>query len=94
MWNLALDGSGNPKLPGTNSCGGPGCRGIVTINSDGTYELNEECEFCIAPYLDDSESDDVWDVQTIVWRRRPGRSYLGILEVRLPLLPPDSRPQR
>lgn len=45
MWNLALDGSGDPKLPGTNSCGGPGCRGIVTINSDGSYELNEECEF-------------------------------------------------
>ncbi|EIM84383.1 glycoside hydrolase [Stereum hirsutum FP-91666 SS1] len=42
MWNLALDGSGDPKLPGTNSCGGPGCRGIVTINSDGSYELNEE----------------------------------------------------
>lgn len=59
MWNLALDGSGDPKLPGTNSCGGPGCRGIVTINSDGSYELNEECEFFIAPYLGDSESDVV-----------------------------------
>ncbi|KAA1474162.1 glycoside hydrolase [Dentipellis sp. KUC8613] len=42
MWNLALDGNGNPKLPGTTSCGGPGCRGIVTINSDGSYGLNEE----------------------------------------------------
>lgn len=43
MWNFALDGSGNPKLPGTNSCGGPGCRPLVTVNSDGTYELNQEC---------------------------------------------------
>lgn len=45
MWNLALDGNGNPKLPGTDSCGGAGCRGIVTINSDGSYELNEECAY-------------------------------------------------
>ncbi|PPR01864.1 hypothetical protein CVT24_001345 [Panaeolus cyanescens] len=42
MWNLALDGSGNPKYPGTNSCGGPGCRALVTINSDGSYSLNQE----------------------------------------------------
>ncbi|XP_006463608.1 hypothetical protein AGABI2DRAFT_74074 [Agaricus bisporus var. bisporus H97] len=42
MWNFALDGSGNPKLPGTNSCGGPGCRPLVTVNSDGTYEFNQE----------------------------------------------------
>ncbi|KAI0299042.1 glycoside hydrolase superfamily [Multifurca ochricompacta] len=33
---------GNPKLPGTNSCGGPGCRPIVTVNSDGSYSLNQE----------------------------------------------------
>ncbi|KZT50967.1 glycoside hydrolase family 30 protein [Calocera cornea HHB12733] len=42
LWNLALDGAGNPKLPGTDSCGGPGCRGVVTVNSDGSYELNQE----------------------------------------------------
>ncbi|EED83900.1 hypothetical protein POSPLDRAFT_134943 [Postia placenta Mad-698-R] len=46
MWNLALDGNGNPKLPGTTSCGGSDpCRGVITINSDGTYELNQE--FCV-----------------------------------------------
>jgi len=42
MWNIALDGTGNPKLPGTTSCGGPGCRPIVTVNSDGTYTLHQE----------------------------------------------------
>ncbi|KAI0270572.1 glycoside hydrolase [Gloeopeniophorella convolvens] len=42
MWNIALDGNGNPKLPGTTSCGGPGCRPIVTVNSDGSYSLNQE----------------------------------------------------
>ncbi|RDB26922.1 Endo-1,6-beta-D-glucanase [Hypsizygus marmoreus] len=42
MWNLALDGNGNPKLPGTNSCGGPGCRPLVTVNSDGSYSFNQE----------------------------------------------------
>ncbi|KAM6503070.1 Glycoside hydrolase superfamily [Amanita muscaria] len=42
MWNLALDGSGNPKLPGTNSCGAQGCRAVVTVNNDGTYVLNQE----------------------------------------------------
>ncbi|PPQ98667.1 hypothetical protein CVT26_013813 [Gymnopilus dilepis] len=42
MWNLALDGNGNPKLPGTNSCGGPGCRPLVTVNSDGSYSYNQE----------------------------------------------------
>ncbi|KXN82356.1 Endo-1,6-beta-D-glucanase [Leucoagaricus sp. SymC.cos] len=42
MWNIALDGSGDPRLPGTNSCGGPGCRPLVTVNSDGSFELNQE----------------------------------------------------
>ncbi|KAF8064208.1 glycoside hydrolase [Lyophyllum atratum] len=42
MWNIALDGSGNPKLPGTSSCGGPGCRPIVQVNADGTYSVNQE----------------------------------------------------
>ncbi|KAF8736263.1 hypothetical protein AX14_000575 [Amanita brunnescens Koide BX004] len=41
MWNLALDGSGNPKLPGTSSCG-TGCRPVVTVNSDGGYSFNQE----------------------------------------------------
>ncbi|KAL5498371.1 hypothetical protein ACEPAH_2513 [Sanghuangporus vaninii] len=41
MWNIALDGSGQPILPGTNSCGG-GCRGILQINSDGSWSPNQE----------------------------------------------------
>lgn len=41
MWILAADGNGNPKLPGTDSCPN-GCRGIVTINSDGSYGFNQE----------------------------------------------------
>ncbi|KAF8205839.1 glucan endo-1,6-beta-glucosidase, partial [Mycena galopus ATCC 62051] len=41
MWNIALDGNGNPKLPGADSCGG-GCRAIVQVNSDGTYSVNQE----------------------------------------------------
>jgi hypothetical protein len=43
MWNYALDGKGNPLLPGTDSCGG-GCRGVVTV-SGGKVTLNEECEY-------------------------------------------------
>jgi len=42
MWNLALNGSGLPILPGTDSCGGPGCRGVVQINSNGTWSVNQE----------------------------------------------------
>jgi len=42
MWAVALDGGGNPKLPGTDSCGGTGCRPVVTVNYDGTYSLNQE----------------------------------------------------
>jgi hypothetical protein len=42
MWNLAVDANGNPKLPGTDSCGGNGCRGIATVNSDGSYSVNQE----------------------------------------------------
>ncbi|KIM38454.1 glycoside hydrolase family 30 protein [Hebeloma cylindrosporum] len=42
MWNIAADGNGNPKLPGTSSCGGPGCRPLVTVNSDGSYSFNQE----------------------------------------------------
>jgi O-glycosyl hydrolase len=41
MWNLALDGTGKPMLPGANSCGSP-CRGVVQINSDGTWSVNQE----------------------------------------------------
>ncbi|KAF8595136.1 glycoside hydrolase family 30 protein [Ceratobasidium sp. AG-I] len=42
MWNFASDESGGPKFPGTDSCGGSGCRAIVTVKSDGSYELNQE----------------------------------------------------
>jgi len=42
LWNLALDGSGEPLLPGSSSCGPPGCRPVATVNSDGSYELNQE----------------------------------------------------
>ncbi|KAL6302008.1 glycoside hydrolase superfamily [Sparassis latifolia] len=41
MWNLALDGNGNPMLPGSNSCSPP-CRPIVTVNSNGSYSYNQE----------------------------------------------------
>jgi hypothetical protein len=41
MWNLALDGNGQPMLSGSNSCGG-GCRGVVQINSDGSWSVNQE----------------------------------------------------
>jgi len=42
MWNLALDSNGGPKLPGTDSCGGAGCRGVVQINDDGSWDVNQE----------------------------------------------------
>jgi len=51
MWNIALDGNGNPKLPGTNSCGGPGCRAIVQVNSDGTFSVNQECTSIVLIYI-------------------------------------------
>jgi len=41
MWNIALD-NGAPKLPGTSSCGGNGCRSIAQVNNDGSYSLNQE----------------------------------------------------
>ncbi|CCM04938.1 uncharacterized protein FIBRA_07135 [Fibroporia radiculosa] len=41
MWNLVLNGLGQPLLPGTDSCGTP-CRGVVTVNSNGTYNYNQE----------------------------------------------------
>ncbi|KAJ4466252.1 glycoside hydrolase [Lentinula aciculospora] len=42
MWNIALDGNGNPMLSGANSCNGGGCRALVTVNSDGSYSFNQE----------------------------------------------------
>ncbi|KAL0950447.1 hypothetical protein HGRIS_010396 [Hohenbuehelia grisea] len=42
MWNIALDGTGNPRLPGSDSCGGPGCRPLVTVNGDGSWSVNQE----------------------------------------------------
>lgn len=41
MFNIALDGSGDPKLPGTDSCGS-GCRAYFSVNSDGSYSANQE----------------------------------------------------
>ncbi|KAF8595142.1 glycoside hydrolase family 30 protein [Ceratobasidium sp. AG-I] len=42
MWNLASDAGGGPKFPGTDSCSSAACRAVVTINSDGSYTLNQE----------------------------------------------------
>ncbi|KAF8588225.1 glycoside hydrolase family 30 protein [Ramaria rubella] len=41
MWNYALDSSGDPIFPTSNSCGG-GCRGVVTLPGDGSFDVNEE----------------------------------------------------
>ncbi|KAH8115004.1 glycoside hydrolase [Phellopilus nigrolimitatus] len=41
MWNLALDGNGQPVLPSSSSCGG-GCRGVLQVNSNGTWSPNQE----------------------------------------------------
>ena len=49
MWNLALDGNGQPELPGSNSCS-PSCRPVVTINSDGSYTFNQECKLSKVPF--------------------------------------------
>ena len=51
MWNIVADGNGNPKLPGTDSCGGSGCRPLVTVNSDGSYSFNQECAFSLCTPL-------------------------------------------
>ncbi len=50
MWNIALDGNGDPMYPGTSSCGG-GCQAIAQVNSDGSYSLNQECEPILASAL-------------------------------------------
>ncbi|KZV72582.1 glycoside hydrolase family 30 protein [Peniophora sp. CONT] len=42
FWNIALDGSGNPHIPTQTPCGSAGCRPIATVNSDGSYSLNQE----------------------------------------------------
>ncbi|QRW16783.1 glycoside hydrolase family 30 protein [Rhizoctonia solani] len=41
-WNFASNESGGPTFPGTDSCKSPACRAIVTVKSDGSYELNQE----------------------------------------------------
>ena len=51
MWNIAADGKGNPKLPGTKSCGGPGCHPLVTVNRNGSYAFNQECALLLAASL-------------------------------------------
>ena len=43
MWNLLVDPQGNPKLPGASSCG-DGCRGVAQVSTDGSVQLNQECE--------------------------------------------------
>ncbi|KZP16591.1 glycoside hydrolase family 30 protein [Athelia psychrophila] len=42
MWNLVLDGNGQPELSGSDSCASGGCRGVATVNSDGSYNVNQE----------------------------------------------------
>ena len=41
MWNFALNANGDPILSTTDSCGG-GCRGMVQINPDGSWSVNQE----------------------------------------------------
>ena len=43
LWNIALDGNGNPHLPSQTPCGSAGCRPLAPVNSDGSYSLNQEC---------------------------------------------------
>lgn len=54
LWNIALDGSGEPRFPGTNSCT-RGCRGIVTVNSDGSWVPNQECQWWPCRWTADTE---------------------------------------
>ncbi|KAK2460053.1 hypothetical protein APHAL10511_007930 [Amanita phalloides] len=47
MWNLALDGSGSPMLPGTNSCKDEHrtkntCRPVVAVSKDGSYSFTQD----------------------------------------------------
>ncbi len=51
MWNLVLDGTGKPELPGSNSCGTP-CRPVVTVSTDGTYTLHQECKSLVSQSRD------------------------------------------
>lgn len=41
-WNLVSETDGGPKLPGTTSCGGPGCRPVASVTTSGSYTLNQE----------------------------------------------------
>ncbi len=59
MWTLALDGNGNPKLPGANSCSTP-CRPVVTVNDDGSYSFNEECECWSIPSCTTADGSSVY----------------------------------
>jgi hypothetical protein len=67
MWNLALDVTGSPKLPRTKNCRAPGCRGIVQINSDGTYIVNQECELRSKASLKLCQPT----LQSMLWPRLP-----------------------
>ncbi|KAH6908492.1 glycoside hydrolase superfamily [Coprinopsis sp. MPI-PUGE-AT-0042] len=68
LWNIALDGSGNPKTPGTDSCGGPGCRPLVTVNGDGGYSLNQD--FYAMAQLSKAviPRDDGWALRAVAFR--------------------------
>ncbi|KAI3619420.1 glycoside hydrolase family 30 protein [Moniliophthora roreri] len=41
MWNIALDGNGNPMLSSSSSCKPP-CRALVNVEDDGSYSFNQE----------------------------------------------------
>lgn len=77
MWNLALDGNGDPFLPGSDSCEG-GCRGIVQINSNGTYSVNQECKYLTLP--DNPVIDWSCYMQFIPWLKRQRPSFLKTSE--------------
>ncbi|KAF7290463.1 Glycoside hydrolase family 30 protein [Mycena kentingensis (nom. inval.)] len=73
MFNFALDGNGNPKLPGTTSCGG-GCRAIVSVNSDGSWSPNQDF-YALAAASKASQPRDIGGP----WGRRIGVSVSGSL---------------
>ena len=47
-WTLVSEPNGGPKLPGTTSCGGPGCRPVASVTTSGSYTLNQECKLFLS----------------------------------------------